>query len=76
MNKNNLNGESIYLNRDLSDYFDFPYQNNGKQTKINANTLRHKNPEWDVEHIVIFDKYSGQDLNLIGTGYGWWEITN
>ncbi len=74
MSNDTTKPERIYLNRDLSDYFDIPYaKNDGVETFINANTLKNKH-NWDSEHLNIFDKYAGQDLTLKGDGFGWWII--
>ena len=67
--------EKVYINSDLSDYFDIPYlKNEGVSTTINSGTLKSKNKEWDSEHLSLFDKYAGMDLFLIGDGAGWWKI--
>jgi len=68
--------ERIYINRQISDYFDIPYsKNDGVETFINANTLRSK-ANWDSEHLSIFNKYAGKDLTLKGDGLGWWIIVH
>ena len=69
------NDETIYVDNDLSDYFDIPYQNDGEQTVINTGALRNNSRRsWDSKHLAIFDKYAGKDLLLKGKGFGWWEI--
>lgn len=70
--------ETIYIDNDLSDYFDVPYQNKDEETKINSGALKNRNNRrsWDSKHLAIFDKYAGKDLLLKGKGYGWWEIIN
>ena len=72
------NKETIYIDNDLSDYFDVPYQNEGEETIINSGALKNRNNRrsWDSKHLAIFDKYTGKDLLLKGKGYGWWEIVN
>ncbi|MBP7845806.1 MAG: hypothetical protein KA007_00010 [Candidatus Pacebacteria bacterium] len=68
--------ERIYINRQISDYFDIPYsKNDGVETFINANKLRSK-ANWDSEHLSIFNKYAGKDLTLKGDGLGWWIIVH
>ncbi len=73
--KENMEIERVYLNRDLSDYFDVPYSgNDGVETIINSGTLKNKNHSWDNVHLSLFDKYAGKDLRLKGDGFGWWKI--
>jgi hypothetical protein len=62
----------IYLNRDLSEYFDVSYNNEKEETIIHTNALLRANKEWDTEHKKILS--GSRDLYLYGAGFGWWEI--
>lgn len=62
----------IYLNHELSEYFDVPYNNDKKTTIIHSSALLKQNNEWDVAHKKILSV--SQDLELVGVGFGWWEI--
>jgi hypothetical protein len=64
----------IYLNRNVSDYFEIPYNNDSKEFIVNTDALKRANKEWDSQHLEIFNKYKG-DLHLKGVGYGWWKIS-
>ena len=69
--------ETVYINNNLSDYFEIPYQNDGEEFIVNSGTLKYKNTRgWDSKHMAIFNKYDGEDLILKGIGHGWWKIEN
>jgi len=68
--------DKIYLNRELSDFFEVSYDNNDEKFITHVDALKRNNKEWDKDHKNIFKKYKGKTLNLVGTGYGWWEIIN
>jgi len=71
-------GERIYINAKLSEYFDIPYENdNGSDDFIvSVDALQRNNTEWDIQHKDIFQKYRGKTLVLKGDGYGWWKIVD
>ena len=63
----------IYLNRNISDYFEIPYNNDGEEFIVNTDGLKRANKEWDNQHLEIFNK-NRKDLYLKGVGHGWWKI--
>lgn len=62
----------IYLNHELSWHFGVSYNNDKEQTIIHSSALLSQNNNWDVAHKEILSV--SRDLQLLGVGFGWWEI--
>ena len=75
---NESSDERIYFNRDISKYFDVPYDNKGKTFLVHTDALM-RDPVlkmadgWDEKHQEIFAAHKG-DLDLKGDGHGWWKF--
>jgi hypothetical protein len=66
--------KEVYINEKLSQHFNVPYMNKGCDFVVHTDALRDSFREWDKGHLKLFQ--NPKLLILLGSGYGWWRITN
>jgi hypothetical protein len=69
-------GESIYLDRDQCEYFETSYMNDGVKFVCSAEAwLKSKAQGYDEFHTNILKPLGPKTIVAMGTGYGWFQIT-
>lgn len=67
--------KSIYFNVTVSHYFSVPFFNKSERAELRAdNILKCSVVSWDKETKAILIELGEQEISLLGTGAGYWEI--
>ena len=71
-------GKQVYLNRDQTTHFGFPYYGGeGYRAIVAADTLIRSSREgYDQEHLDILKPLGGRTVVMTHDGYGWYTITD
>ena len=69
-------GKTFYLDHGQCEFFEIKYQNDGEKFICSAEAIiRSRKQGYDKEHMALLKPLGPKTIVGIGTGYGWFEIT-